>query len=175
MALFGKKVIYRERQLRGTKPRRNAVMRDILKKDTHHVLNKISERKEVFDELKKYGKHGLTKKELKKIFYHKKWKTLNKKEQRILREELGYDHNVRKIAKYAAQYRKDNQKKQTSAVSHAKHEVDFLSPHAPRVHRYGLRRKTRDQSLRMDTKGLHQHMAPTPAESYLHMQYRHTR
>ncbi|MEN8252006.1 MAG: hypothetical protein ABFQ53_00280 [Patescibacteria group bacterium] len=87
-----KKVVYKKSELLGDEPDRSKAMKDISSKDKEYkVLNQRKERKQLFKELKKYRKDGVTETELRGVLADLKYSSDNhfsKKEVDELAEEL---------------------------------------------------------------------------------------
>ncbi len=65
---MSRQIIYKEDELLGNSAYNSEAMQDLAKKDHgKHVLNQKNERRQLFKELKKYRKGGVTRKELKGI------------------------------------------------------------------------------------------------------------
>lgn len=79
-----KKIIYEKRDLLGSKAHQSEAMRDIVKKDKAHVLNRKEEKEQLFQELKECRDNGVTEEELKDVLARLKYG----EEDHFTREEI---------------------------------------------------------------------------------------
>ncbi len=85
------KIVYKKKQLLGNNPHNSGAMRDISKKDKkYNVVNQSSEKKQLFNELKKHRAGGVTEKEMKGVLAGLKYGSsdFTKKEINLLAKEL---------------------------------------------------------------------------------------
>ncbi|XLQ19834.1 MAG: hypothetical protein ACKUBY_04570 [Candidatus Moraniibacteriota bacterium] len=87
------KIVYKKKSLLGSKAHKSSAMKDILEKDSEkHVVNKSIEKKQLFNELKKYRNGGVTEREMKSALAALKYgndNNFSKREIDILAKELG--------------------------------------------------------------------------------------
>lgn len=117
------KIIYKKDALLGNNPRHSSAMRDIAARDQEsHVVNQYQEKKQLFDELKKYRDGGVTDTELKSVLANLKY---NNKDY-FSREEVNKLSEGFGVGKIERKHLPPRSFSHTSHIDRAHHDANFV-------------------------------------------------